>query len=110
MARHGLIQANHKKMEEVERFRSKREALKKLMREKRSVLRGAGSDAGSARKEIFELGKKIQKLPRNASPVRVRKRCAMTGRPRGVFLGLSRTVLREATFSGFLPGMRRSSW
>lgn len=55
---------------------------------------------------------KLQKLPRNASPVRLRNRCALTGRPRGTFrkFGLGRNKLREIAMRGEVPGMTKASW
>lgn len=54
----------------------------------------------------------LQKLPRNASPVRLHNRCALTGRPRGYIrkFGVSRIVFREMALSGKIPGVRKSSW
>jgi small subunit ribosomal protein S14 len=54
----------------------------------------------------------LQKLPRNASPVRMRNRCAMTGRSRGFIrkFGVSRIVFREMALSGKIPGVRKASW
>jgi small subunit ribosomal protein S14 len=55
---------------------------------------------------------KLQQLPRNASPVRQRNRCTLTGRPRGVFrkFGLARNKLREVAMRGEVPGMTKASW
>ena len=55
---------------------------------------------------------KIQQLPRNANPTRHRNRCALTGRPRGVFkkFGLCRIKLREVAMRGEVPGMTKASW
>jgi small subunit ribosomal protein S14 len=55
---------------------------------------------------------KLQKLPRDASPVRQRNRCELSGRPRGVYrkFGLGRNKLREATMRGDVPGLRKASW
>lgn len=55
---------------------------------------------------------KLQQLPRNASPVRERRRCELTGRPRGVFrkFGLCRNKLRDLAFRGEVPGMTKASW
>ena len=55
---------------------------------------------------------KLQMLPRNASPVRLRNRCMLTGRPRGVYskFGLGRSKLREIAMSGQIPGMMKASW
>ena len=60
----------------------------------------------------YEARLKLQKLPRNASPVRLRNRCALTGRPRGYYrkFKLSRIALRELASSGQIPGMVKSSW
>ena len=62
--------------------------------------------------EIFELNKKLQKLPRNSAPTRVRNRCWKTGRPRGFFryFGLCRNALRELSHDCFLPGVIKASW
>ena len=55
---------------------------------------------------------KLQKLPRDASPFRKRRRCSITGRPRGVYrkFGLGRTKLREAAMRGDVPGLVKASW
>jgi small subunit ribosomal protein S14 len=55
---------------------------------------------------------KLQMLPRNASPVRLRNRCALTGRPRGVYskFGLGRGKLRDIAMSGEIPGLTKASW
>ncbi len=55
---------------------------------------------------------KLQSLPRDSSPSRVRSRCSITGRSRGTYqkFGLSRTKLRELTLAGNIPGMRKASW
>ena len=62
--------------------------------------------------ERFEARLKLQALPRDASPTRQRKRCALTGRPRGVFrkFGLCRNKLREVAMRGEVPGMTKASW
>ena len=59
-----------------------------------------------------EARSKLQALPRNASPVRLRNRCAMTGRPRGTFrkFGLARNKIREIAMRGEIPGMIKASW
>lgn len=56
--------------------------------------------------------RKLQKLPRNSSAVRVRNRCALTGRPRGYYrkFGLSRIALRDLALQGYLPGVIKASW
>ncbi|MBU0559837.1 MAG: 30S ribosomal protein S14 [Bacteroidetes bacterium] len=66
------------------------------------------------RKELKANGdyEALQKLPKNASPVRVRNRCVLTGRPRGYYrkFGVSRLVFREMALSGEIPGIKKSSW
>ena len=66
------------------------------------------------RKELKEKGdwEGLQKLPKNASPVRLRNRCQMTGRPRGYYrkFGISRLVFREMALQGEIPGIKKSSW
>lgn len=62
--------------------------------------------------ERMDARLKLQKLPRNSSPSRQRNRCALTGRPRGVFrkFGLCRNKLREIAMRGEVPGMTKASW
>jgi small subunit ribosomal protein S14 len=66
------------------------------------------------RKELKENGdyEGLQKLPKNASPVRLRNRCMLTGRPRGYYrkFGISRLVFREMALRGEIPGIKKSSW
>lgn len=66
------------------------------------------------RKELKEKGDydELQKLPKNSSPVRLRNRCQLTGRPRGYYrkFGISRLVLREMASKGEIPGVKKSSW
>ncbi|RMD50826.1 MAG: 30S ribosomal protein S14 [Ignavibacteria bacterium] len=66
------------------------------------------------RKELKAKGdyEALQKLPKNASPVRVHNRCMMTGRPRGYYrkFGISRLVFREMALRGEIPGVKKSSW
>ncbi len=66
------------------------------------------------RKELKEKGdyEGLQKLPKNSSPVRLRNRCMLTGRPRGYYrkFGVSRLVLREMALRGEIPGIKKSSW
>ena len=66
------------------------------------------------RKQLKEAGdyEELQKLPRNASPVRLRNRCMLTGRPRGYYrkFGVSRLVFREMALRGEIPGVKKSSW
>lgn len=66
------------------------------------------------RKELKENGQweELQKLPKNASPVRLHNRCKMTGRPRGYYrkFGISRLAFRELALRGEIPGIKKSSW
>lgn len=66
------------------------------------------------RKELKENGdyEALQELPKNSSPVRLRNRCQMTGRPRSYYrkFGISRLVLRELAAKGEIPGLKKSSW
>jgi small subunit ribosomal protein S14 len=89
----------------------KRKILVAKYLEKRKVILKELKRAGSL-EEIFELSKKLQKLPRNSSPIRVRNRCWKTGRPRGFFryFGLCRNALRELSHDCFLPGVIKASW
>ena len=66
----------------------------------------------SSLEDIFEINKKIQKLPRNSSRIRLRNRCWKTGKPRGYFrfFGLCRNALRELAHDCFLPGVTKASW
>lgn len=90
----------------------KRAKLVKKHSAKRAELKRAAVDPKRSLEERMQAQAKLQKLPRDASPVRQRKRCVLTGRPRGVYrkFGLSRTKLREATMRGDVPGLRKSSW
>jgi small subunit ribosomal protein S14 len=78
----------------------KREKLAARYAEKRAKLKAEGDYEG------------LQKLPRNASPVRLRNRCSITGRPRGYmrFFGLSRNQFRQLASEGKIPGVTKSSW
>ncbi len=79
---------------------------------KRAELIAAASDQQASDEQRAEARAKLQQLPRNASPVRLRNRCAMTGRPRGYFrkFGLSRNKLREIALRGEVPGLVKASW
>jgi small subunit ribosomal protein S14 len=85
----------------VKRYAKRRAELKELIRNPRT------SDDSKA-----EAQKKLQLLPRDANPIRLRNRCALTGRPHGFYrkFGLSRTKLRETTMRGEIPGLRKASW
>jgi small subunit ribosomal protein S14 len=101
MAKLSVINRNDKRRETVKKFAAKRKALQ-----------DAANNQSLSPEERYEARLKLQKLPRNASPVRVRNRCALTGRPRGVFrkFGLARGKLRDIAMRGDIPGVIKASW
>jgi small subunit ribosomal protein S14 len=90
----------------------KRTKLVKKFAAKRAELKATIANPKSSYDDRMEAQTKLQKLPRDASPVRQRNRCALTGRSRGVYqkFGLGRNKLREATMRGDVPGLRKASW
>ena len=101
MAKLSLINRNLKRRKIVAKFAPQRAAFIDVMTD----LKRTDEERADARK-AFEL------MPRDASPVRLRNRCALTGRPRGVFIkfGLGRSKLREIAMRGEVPGMIKASW
>ncbi|PID57981.1 MAG: 30S ribosomal protein S14 [Gammaproteobacteria bacterium] len=101
MAKVCMIERETKRLKTVQKYAEKRAELKKVI---------ASSTASD--EEKTEAQAKLQKLPRNASPVRVQRRCRMTGRPHAVYrkFGLCRNKLREQAMQGNVPGLRKSSW
>jgi small subunit ribosomal protein S14 len=101
MAKTSMIKREERRAKLVKRSAAKRAALKEAIRSPKST------DA-----EREEAVRKLQSLPRDSSASRQRKRCAITGRSRGVYrkFGLGRTKLREATMRGDVPGLRKASW
>jgi small subunit ribosomal protein S14 len=101
MAKKSKIARNEQRKLVVDRYAEKRLALKKALVDPAST---------DAQREEARLG--LQKLPRNASPVRLRNRDAIDGRPRGVLakFGVSRVRFREMAHRGELPGITKSSW
>ncbi len=95
----------------VERNR-KRELLVKKYAAKRAKLKAIMKDMSLSPEEHFEARMKLSSLPRNSSPVRVRLRCEISGRPRGNYrkFKLSRIALRDLALKGQIPGMVKSSW
>ena len=79
---------------------------------RRAELIAAMNDQQRSDDERAEARKKFESLPRNASPARLRNRCQLTGRPRGVYrkFGLARNKLREMALRGEVPGMTKASW
>lgn len=101
MAKSSMINRERKRTLTVQKYAVKRAALRTTIKSARS------SD-----EERMEAIRKLQGLPRDASPVRQRNRCRLTGRPHGVYrkFGLSRNKLREAAMRGDIPGLRKASW
>jgi small subunit ribosomal protein S14 len=91
---------------------AKRAKLAKRYAEKRAELKKIISSPTASYEEKMEAVVKLQKLPRDSSPVRQVNRCVLTGRPRAVYskFGLCRNKLREATMRGDVPGQRKASW
>jgi small subunit ribosomal protein S14 len=90
----------------------KREKLVAKYAKKRAALEAVVGNAKVSDDDRFEARLKLQALPRNANPTRLRNRCALTGRPRGYFrkFGLGRNKLREYAMRGEVPGVVKASW
>jgi len=101
VAKLSLINRDIKRQKLVEQYAAKRAALKAII-----------NDQSKSDEERYEARLKLQQLPRNANPTRLRNRCAITGRPRGVFrkFGLARNKLRELAMKGEIPGLTKGSW
>ncbi len=90
----------------------KRRKIVKKFAARRAELLAIVNDQRLSPEEHYEARVKLQKLPRNASPVRLRNRCALTGRGRGVYrkFGLGRGKLRDIAMRGEIPGVIKASW
>ena len=101
MAKKSMIAREKKRTRMVAKYAVKRAALKAIL-----------NDTGAADDEKWDAQIKLQKLPRDASPVRGQRRCQITGRPHGVYrkFGLCCNKLREAAMRGDVPGLVKSSW
>ena len=90
----------------------KRERLVKKYAEKRAGLKRTINDMSLTPEERMEARIKLNKLPRDSSPSRLRNRCSQTGRPNGYYrkFGLGRNKLREAAMRGDIPGRVKASW
>ena len=90
----------------------KRAALVKKYAAKRAALTAIVQDQSLSEEARYEARLKLQALPRNANPTRVRNRCELTGRPRGTFrmFGLGRNKIREIAMKGEIPGLTKASW
>lgn len=101
MAKLSLINRDIKRVKLAEKYAAKRASLKAII-----------DDSSKSDEERYEARLKLQQLPRNANPTRQRNRCAITGRPRGVFrkFGLARNKLRDLAMKGEIPGVTKGSW
>jgi small subunit ribosomal protein S14 len=90
----------------------RRKALIEKYAAKRAELREKLKDPSVSMEEKLEIQEKFAKLPRNSCSTRLKRRCSISGRPRGYYrkFGISRIALREFALRGQLPGMRKSSW
>jgi small subunit ribosomal protein S14 len=91
---------------------AKRTKMAKQMGPKRARLKAIAADRNAPEEERFAAQLKLAEMPRNSSKTRIRNRCELTGRPRGVYrkFKLSRIALRELASAGQIPGMVKSSW
>jgi len=96
-----MVQREEKRAKTVDKYAKKRAELKAIIK-----------DPNASYEERMDAVNRLQKLPRDASPVRKRNRCRQTGRPKGVYrkFGLGRNALRQATMRGDVPGLRKASW
>ena len=101
MAKRAMVERETKRAKTVARYAAKRAELKAI------IQNPAVSD-----EERWDAQRKLQALPRDASPVRIQRRCRITGRPHAVYrkFGLCRNKLREAAMRGDIPGLVKSSW
>jgi small subunit ribosomal protein S14 len=90
----------------------KRQRLTAKFAPKRAELKAVLADPATTDDQFFAAQKKLAKLPRNSSKIRIRNRCSLSGRPRGFNrrFGISRITLRELALSGKIPGVTKSSW
>jgi small subunit ribosomal protein S14 len=101
MAKKSMIAREKKRARMVARYAEKRAALKAVL-----------NDVNASDDDKWDAQVALQKLPRDASPVRQQRRCQVTGRPHAVYrkFGLCRNKLREAAMRGDVPGLVKSSW
>jgi small subunit ribosomal protein S14 len=101
MAKKSMIERNKKRERLVQKFAAKRAELKRVM-----------VDPNTSDEEFYAAQRKLTKLPRNSSKIRLRNRCSISGRSRAYIrkFGLSRMSFRELASQGKLPGVTKSSW
>ena len=101
MAKKSMIAREKKRTKTVQKYAAKRAELKQIIR-----------NPASTQEQVDAAQRTLQSMPRNASSVRLRNRCNLTGRPHGYYrkFGLCRNKLREATMRGDVPGVVKASW
>ena len=101
MAKKSMRVRNEKRAKLVQKYAVKRAEYKRII-----------SDPRASEGEKAEARDRLQAMPRDASPVRIRNRCSLTGRPHGYYrkFGLGRNKLREAAMRGDIPGLTKASW
>ena len=101
MAKVSMIQRDRKRQRAVRRYAKRRATARAIIKDPNSTL-----------EQRIAAQETLQKMPRDASPMRLRNRCGITGRPRGYYrrFGLGRNKLREAAMRGDIPGLTKSSW
>jgi small subunit ribosomal protein S14 len=101
MPKTSAIERNKKRIKLSAKFKVKRAELKALL-----------ANPATTDEQFFAAQKKLQKLPRNSAPIRIRNRCSLSGRPRAYIgrFGVSRITFRELALSGKIPGVTKSSW
>ena len=101
MAKKSSIEKNNRRRRMVAQYAARRAELKRV-----------ANDESLSLEERFQARLKLAELPRNSSPVRVRNRCEISGRPRGVYrkLRMSRIAMRDLGSNGMIPGLVKSSW
>lgn len=101
MPKTSAIERNQKRIKLTAKHAAKRAELKAIL-----------ANPATTDEQFYAAQKKLQKLPRNSSPVRIRNRCSLSGRPRGYHrkFGVSRITFRELALAGKIPGVIKSSW
>lgn len=101
MAKKSMINRERKRAKLVQRFATKRAELKAII-----------TDSTRSEEDRQEARTNLQKLPRDSSPIRIRNRCRLTGRPHGYYrkFGLARNELRRLAMEGHIPGLMKASW
>ena len=101
MAKKSMKERNARRLRTVKKYAKKRAEYRETIRNPRST-----------DEEKLEAQQKLQALPRDSNPIRLRNRCAITGRPHGYYrkFGLARNKLRETTMRGEIPGLSKASW